>query len=226
MVNLQNLTPYKVTIDTKHRIMMKKLLLIAMALLTMASAAIAARPTGRQIVRDYCRLLPKDIPLNKMMFKDLDSRRIIRLFLDRQQDAFSADTVYVITISKISPSEYVSILRGDSILRFKSSIRLNNKDEELRILKASQCSRNQIFVDEYLRGLQRIDFSRIDCLDNEIEVRVYQVVRMIYSNGRLVSYDVGYHNECDIWKEYTPLDYKPIAYPENKRWPRIKIIMK
>ena len=81
----------------------------------------------------------------------------------------------------------MSILRGDSILRFKSSIRLNNKDEELRILKASQCSRNQIFVDEYLRGLQRMDFSRIDCLDNEIEVRVYQVVRMIYSNGRLVS---------------------------------------
>lgn len=165
---------------------MKKLLIMFLVMSAVISAP-AEGPSGQKIIRDYNWHLPKDFMLEGKIFHDKDSRHILQSFLDRQQSAASSDTIYIITHTTATyASERVYLIRGDSVLYMKKEQTEEGRD----IIRASQCKASDYFMDEYLLILKTMSVSQMPF---QYTMNYYDVARLVYANGHLVSYDSDHH---------------------------------
>lgn len=165
---------------------MKKLLLIFFLFSATITQA-GENPSGKKIIRDYYRHLPKDFMLEGKIFHDKDSRHILQSFLELQQSTASSDTIYIITQTTANnASERVYLIRGDCVLYIKKE----QTDDSMYIIHASYCKISDYFTDEYLSMLSTM---RISQMPFQYTMSYYDVARLVYSNGRLVSYDTDHH---------------------------------
>lgn len=189
---------------------MKKIFLILMLLFVVIAQA--GTLSGRKIINDYCRHLPKDFMLEGKIFHDIDSRHVLQSFLDRQQSAPSSDTVYIITqTTPALASERVYIVRGDSVLYMKQQEQSN---DGAFVIRASQCKASDYFTNEYLSMLRTMTVSQMPFVFTRFN---YDVARLVYANGHLVSYDSGHHFVSGCQSSPMPHDtWISIPFPKGK----------
>ena len=187
---------------------------------------------GERVIQDYLsfyktqqKAYPKLYAAVHLWFEDSDTRQMTSSFLDSQADSINVDTIFFIHGRNIAWAEtnWLEIIPSDTLF----GLNVKCLDGGYRSFEVYKTPFLNAFSKTYWEDLCEWDTAHISKPSKYVvnDGPHYHVVRLIYSNGLLVSTEFCHHEsktEYDAEWYRPELDIK-IPYPENKQWPQIKL---